>query len=562
MEKVSGSVTIKGMIKGLQIAVRKLHATYFSSAFHFTLIGVGLALRLWHYFENRSLWLDEAYVAVQILSKTWQEIFLFYPILDGPPQSPLGFMVVEKALTDLCGSSELVLRLFPLICGSAALVLFYVLLKRFTRPAAVGLALTLFAFNPRLIYYSAELKTYSMDVLVSLALLIAVAGVHRHGYRPRHILGLGLFYASAVWFSFPSIFFIASIGIGFLFIKGKRHSRPVFFMLVWALWLINVYALFRLCFQHMVADKRLLNMWAGSVWQGSIISFQAMVWLKTVILDAFQDPMAVNFAFITPLIFLAGSIVLIRRQRLYFYWLILPVIFVLGASLLGKYPFQGRMLLFLMPAFLLVLAEGVTAVASRAKRFSALIAIVLSGLLLTHPLLRTWGHFRRGFYREDNRQAMSYLKQNYQPGDLICLNKQAFFPFYYYSYRLGFIKFLTVKQKRINGEDLYGYPLLGKFDEHFFNDENTLLPFVFARLFFDEQGRFRKTYRLDVIFLLSENQNTLRFLGKRRVWLVFLHEPPPSVKKFILNLFARNGARMHFWERQGASVYVFDLARK
>ena len=89
------------------------------------LIFIGFYFRLSYYFQNQSLWVDEAYVAVEISAKSYRDIFCFLTILSGQPQTPILFQLICKFFTSLFGNHELSLRLLPYLSSLAALFLFY-----------------------------------------------------------------------------------------------------------------------------------------------------------------------------------------------------------------------------------------------------------------------------------------------------------------------------------------------------------------------------------------------------------------------------------------------------
>src|SRR5919108_4459142 len=115
----------------------------------------GFLLRLRQYLTGRSLWLDEAMLALNIVNHDFGD--LFKP-LDYDQGAPIGFILVEKTFSLMFGKNEFSLRLFPFLVGLVSLWLFYLLLKHFTRGPTLWVGLALFAFNPRLVYYSSEVK--------------------------------------------------------------------------------------------------------------------------------------------------------------------------------------------------------------------------------------------------------------------------------------------------------------------------------------------------------------------------------------------------------------------
>ena len=53
----------------------------------------GFILRLAHYITNRSLWLDEAFIALNIINKSF---FQLVDKLDYCQAAPIGFLFIEK----------------------------------------------------------------------------------------------------------------------------------------------------------------------------------------------------------------------------------------------------------------------------------------------------------------------------------------------------------------------------------------------------------------------------------------------------------------------------------
>src|SRR5690349_22225807 len=106
-----------------------------------TVIGMillGVILRLRQYGTGRSLWIDEAMLALNIVNRNFAG--LFKP-LDYDQGTPLGFLLIEKFFNVILGKNELVLRLFPLMMGLAVLWLFYLLLNQITSGAGLLIAL-------------------------------------------------------------------------------------------------------------------------------------------------------------------------------------------------------------------------------------------------------------------------------------------------------------------------------------------------------------------------------------------------------------------------------------
>ena len=69
----------------------------------FFIIFVGIFLRVWQYAVNRSLWFDEALLALNIVNRTF--IGLTQP-LDYNQGAPIGFLIIEKVIIQLIGNKD------------------------------------------------------------------------------------------------------------------------------------------------------------------------------------------------------------------------------------------------------------------------------------------------------------------------------------------------------------------------------------------------------------------------------------------------------------------------
>src|SRR3984893_4310451 len=118
--------------------------------FERTIMVFGALLRLTQFLSNRSLWLDEAKLALNIVNRSFVQ--LCEP-LDYGQGAPVGFLMLERSAVHLFGSGEYALRLFPFLSGMISLLLFYQLAKQ-SVPRAAPIAMGLFATSAPLIYYS------------------------------------------------------------------------------------------------------------------------------------------------------------------------------------------------------------------------------------------------------------------------------------------------------------------------------------------------------------------------------------------------------------------------
>ena len=171
---------------------------------------IGAILRLRQFEFNRSLWLDEAMLAVNIASRSFGELFL---PLDLHQNSPILFLLLEKLSLVLFGVTEPALRALPMVCGLLLLPLMALVGSRLAGPLGGVMAVSLTALSPTLIRYANEAKPYGVDAFAS-ALFLGLA--LRLGDHPSPAAFRMLAFAAPVLvlLSSPSVFVGAGVGAG------------------------------------------------------------------------------------------------------------------------------------------------------------------------------------------------------------------------------------------------------------------------------------------------------------------------------------------------------------
>ena len=241
--------------------IQKIRSTFFWERFALgALLLLGVVLRLRQYLSGRSLWLDEAMLALNIVDRDFAR--LFQP-LDYDQGAPIGFLLVEKVLNLFFGDHEFVFRLFPFIAGVAALGLFYLLLQHTTSGFGLLAGLALFSLGPELIYYSSEVKQYIVDVTVTITLLLLAMPLLENRAEKKDYIYLGLAGVLSLWFSHPVLFVLAGLGIG-LFIQALgQHNRSKMstILLVGVIWLVNLRLLYLVSLKGLSQNTFLLEYW-------------------------------------------------------------------------------------------------------------------------------------------------------------------------------------------------------------------------------------------------------------------------------------------------------------
>lgn len=172
----------------------------------YLLISTGVLLRLFFFFYNRSLWMDEVYLSASLIKMNFQE--LATQTLDYQQKAPIGVLWIVKLLVNLWGTNEMVLRLFPLLCGIVSLFVFLPVVKYFLRPMGVIVAIGILALAPPLIFHSVEIKQYATELLATILLFYLY--IRYKDINTISALFLwGFWIAVIIWFSYSALFIFA-----------------------------------------------------------------------------------------------------------------------------------------------------------------------------------------------------------------------------------------------------------------------------------------------------------------------------------------------------------------
>jgi hypothetical protein len=412
----------------------------------FVLLGValGLAARVVEYAKVRSLRIDEAFLALNIirvpLSRLSQPLFL-------NQAAPFGLLYAAHALTSLFGYSELVLRFVPFAFGLLAMLLFAKLALDVLPPLAAALGTAIFAASPGVIYYSADFKQYSLDVCVVLLLFVLGFAAERRSFTGRGALAATVLGVVAMWFSHASVFAAAAFAGAYL---GERLLRRTPRDLLGLPRLVLPWAVTAACVVLLLPGqlgglRASLDNEPGAypTTDSHADRARAVVgWLSGfggTIASSLGLPRTGTFDLLTKavaVVCLIGVVSMLRRQRQAALALALPVPLVLFASAIHRYPILQRTVLFCVPIAILFLAEGAAAVVRFAARSGAVARLAATALVaaavLVFPFVRSVDVLR---IRDSDgmKPALAYVRTHWQPGDVLFLHYSSEYAFAYYS---------------------------------------------------------------------------------------------------------------------------------
>lgn len=346
---------------------------------------LGVALRVWVYLQGRPYWMDEGSLLANLREGG---VFDLSSPLKSDQLAPPAFLGAQRLVIRLLGESPYVTRLIPLACGLGSLWLFRAIARRTLPASAAIVAMFLFAVGDDLVYYANELKPYSTDLAVGLLVtLLSLKELHDPPSR-RRSAGLAALAVASPWISFASVFVVAGCGLALLIdrLKSRRRGEIAMLLATAAAWGASVLIAHR-------ASSRLLGPATSMYvfWNFAFLPFpptdrESLVKAVGILLETFVTPLNLTprllpyaFALFALTMMIQGARRIARRDAGTLGVLLLPMALALAASALRRYPFHGRLILWLAPAFFLLIAEGLQDLRHRRGRlwYAAALAFLL-----------------------------------------------------------------------------------------------------------------------------------------------------------------------------------------
>jgi hypothetical protein len=375
-------------------------------------VALGAGVRIQQFAMRRSLWLDEALLARNIVDRGMRD--LLEP-LGGNQGAPPGFLWLARLSVLAGGRNEYALRLLPLVAGLLLLPLVWVLARRVLDRPAAALATVVAAGAPALVRYSAEVKQYGVDatVAVGLVLLALTVGSGR-GRDMRAVVALGVVGALAVWLSHPAVFVLAGCGSVLLLDAAWRRDRygVVVAGAVAGLWALSFGALYAVSLRRLTENDALTGYWTAGFVPRPIGFGRTATWLWSSAAGYVEEIGGFSVAAPPVVATVLGSVLVAARRPVreaLLLWASVP--FLLVAAAVEQYPFRGRLALFLLP-FVLVAFAGLATVPRRWWRLGG-VAVV--AVLSIAPMTKTvelavdrplWPHSRPVFEHVRDSKAV------------------------------------------------------------------------------------------------------------------------------------------------------------
>jgi hypothetical protein len=392
------------------------------------------ALHIAEWLGAAPLWVDEEMIALNIRDRGFA----------GLPGSlwlgqaaPLGWLFIQRAVLVTLGTSEISLRLVPLLFGLATLgAAVWVGQRWLGRPAAI-LFVLLCGLGEWISRYCFELKHYSADAFFALllpALAARAADETDAGRAPARWQNWWLAAALAQWFAFGAALVTPACATLVAIAVARRFgARGVLrFAASGLLWVLSFGAHYLVSVQYANRSQYLRNYWAEYFAPQGAGPSETLEWLVERFSDLAADPGGASLAFTFWGCAILGFAVSRRRTIAAVFASVPIVAFILGLA--RVVPLSGRISLWVVPSLYLGLTLLVDAGVrhardawrtSRRRRVTAAAIAAAAGLIVSANI------FVRGAERVDlarpresnrglnDRDAIAWLMARHEPGEIV-----------------------------------------------------------------------------------------------------------------------------------------------
>ncbi|MBW7933174.1 MAG: glycosyltransferase family 39 protein [Gemmatimonadaceae bacterium] len=328
-----------------------------------TAIILGFVARTWALSQRGSLWLDEAALALNVMTRGFGE--LLAP-LDWGQAAPVGFLWLERAVAWHAESPETWLRLVPWLAGVSLPWLLWQLGRRTFGTGAGALAAVAGAGSLLALRYATEAKPYASDAMVAAALMLLTLHVRESPHAHRRWLALGAASVLGVACSLPAIFVVLTVAVVLLGDRASRTSRPArrVGLPSFALALAVLALLWFTSYRAGAASEALRAYWAPVMLD--ITADDRVVRVLRVFMELAWVPLRwtgslVGIAVGTAL-WWSGLVLIARRRATDALLLGGPVLVAMAASAVDAYPLSDRLAFFAVPGVWVAQAAAVVGV--------------------------------------------------------------------------------------------------------------------------------------------------------------------------------------------------------
>lgn len=317
------------------------------------IIAFGIFIRTHVFLQGVSLFGDEGAIVLNLYDKSYSD--LFFP-LNYDQQAPPFFLIISKFILMKYGLNEVMLRLVPYVSSIISLILFYLLCKKiFKNNISTLVATFLFALNMPLVEFSQILKPYSSDALFSILIMLAVLTLDLEKMNMKKIIFLSFLTVLNFWCAYSTVIFTFSFALLFLIENSlSRDYVKLKYSIIFAG--INLAGILLYYFTNLhkaISSKYLFSFWTNNFgfFPNTYKEFMGLIHF------IFNINSLYGLVF-TSILFAFGAYFLFKNNSFKFWVVVSPILCSLLLGVLHLYPFADRLIIFLIPNFIILISSS------------------------------------------------------------------------------------------------------------------------------------------------------------------------------------------------------------
>lgn len=412
-----------------------------------TIAALGVVLRVRAWLEGRSLWLDESFLAVNLLdTDLWA---LISQRMENNQSAPPGFLTLSWLSIQVFGQNDYSVRLVPLVFGSLVPLAAVMVARIFTSQLAKFSFVTFAALSPVLVFYSAEFKQYSIDVLASMMVIYWWANWERLKTSRWLIVGGAVLALCSLTAILVMVLLCLAVLVAALRRNhGESSWRDTFFaefrpslIVTW-----SAAILLHLIQAVLVTPAGFMLLW----WSGKDAfaplptTLDGVLWYPLSFLKLFFIGFATSASagpgpeLGYPQVWIAGATLVAIAIALKSRWLALPLMALAAAYLLAAlrlYPLSSRLALYLLPFVFLLVALALESSKRVTRKLQLqIVAVPLLAILVTISGLAAYRFVNPTDYR-DFKWGLASVEQNASPDQILAIDDSVSNQFNWYQHQ-------------------------------------------------------------------------------------------------------------------------------
>jgi hypothetical protein len=397
---------------------------------------IGFFLRLYH-LGYKPLWFDEA-VLFWLSQGSFQEVIAQNTDKNS---APFFFALIINLISRL-NDSESVLRGIPWLAGVAAIPMMYLLSSQVLPRHSAYFVTFLVTISSTLIWYSQQLREYSITFLLAALMLVAFYNFLREPNQ-KNVIVLALVWILSILTQYGLALLILTLNlifaIAWLFSKERKVDLIAKWGIVQVLGMGAVVVVYQLSLKNQMrigwGATSTSNYLQSAYWDGAFSSLPKFAVKNTLDIFSFAYPTSEILSYSVAILFLLicsiGVVTaLLARKWIVLAMFLLPMGSTLFAAVAQIYPYHGqRHTIFLLPMIYVSAGFGFSYLWDIDKKKLFVLPMIL---ILGFGGLRSTNLYLSWHGQENIKPIVETLSASYEPGDRIYVYYGAEPAFRYY----------------------------------------------------------------------------------------------------------------------------------